>query len=523
MQNNKSMIPSHQTKFISFILGFVSALILLCFVWISDDAFITLRTIDNWVNGFGLTWNISERVQSYTHPLWMFLLSIIYFIVRDGYFASIIASLSISFIVIRVYIRQFLGYPFLMFAGWGMLMLSKAFLDYSSSGLENPLTHLLFILFIIIVLGEKNDFFTVCLIAGLSATNRMDSILFFIPTIGYLFWTKNRSIRGFFLLIAGFTPFILWELFSVFYYGFPYPNTAYAKLNSGIPNVLLFKQGVLYYLNSLKWDPITLLTITLSIGLAFVRGEVKTKLLALGIMLYGAYVIYIGGDFMSGRFFSAIFVAASYLLLKLIQPIKHNYQLIFVSLLICTGLGNYENLQYFYISPLNLQDYSSSQFIDNQSLISDERRYYFHATSIFSIDKSLKMPKHAWVDRGLAYNLEGTPVVIEDTVGMMGFFAGPKVHIIDTNALCDPFLARLKMNAENWRIGHFMRDLPNGYYETIKTQKNRIEDPNLSEYYEKLDFIISGQLFSRKRLVAIWEMNTGQYNYLLEAYYDQAQ
>ncbi len=45
----------------------------------SDDAYITLRTVDNFINGYGLTWNISERVQAYTHPLWMFLLSIYIF------------------------------------------------------------------------------------------------------------------------------------------------------------------------------------------------------------------------------------------------------------------------------------------------------------------------------------------------------------------------------------------------------------------------------------------------------------
>ena len=38
-------------------------------LWIGDDAFITLRVVDNWVNGYGLTWNISERVQAFTHPL----------------------------------------------------------------------------------------------------------------------------------------------------------------------------------------------------------------------------------------------------------------------------------------------------------------------------------------------------------------------------------------------------------------------------------------------------------------------
>jgi arabinofuranosyltransferase len=29
--------------------------------WLCDDAYISLRTVDNFVNGFGLTWNVAER------------------------------------------------------------------------------------------------------------------------------------------------------------------------------------------------------------------------------------------------------------------------------------------------------------------------------------------------------------------------------------------------------------------------------------------------------------------------------
>lgn len=43
--------------------------------WVGDDSYITLRTIENWLTGNGLTWNPGERVQTYTHPLWLFLLA----------------------------------------------------------------------------------------------------------------------------------------------------------------------------------------------------------------------------------------------------------------------------------------------------------------------------------------------------------------------------------------------------------------------------------------------------------------
>ena len=64
--------------------------------WVCDDAFITMRTVDNAVNGFGLRWNVAERVQTYTHPLWMMSLVPAYWLIRDAYITLIVLSLAAS-------------------------------------------------------------------------------------------------------------------------------------------------------------------------------------------------------------------------------------------------------------------------------------------------------------------------------------------------------------------------------------------------------------------------------------------
>jgi arabinofuranosyltransferase len=61
----------------------VCALVLFRHAWVSDDAFITLRTVRNLLQGDGLRWNLNERVQGYTHPLWMFLLALPYAFIPD--------------------------------------------------------------------------------------------------------------------------------------------------------------------------------------------------------------------------------------------------------------------------------------------------------------------------------------------------------------------------------------------------------------------------------------------------------
>lgn len=63
------------------------------FSWLSDDAFITMRSVDNLIHGFGPTWNIGERVQSFTHPLWMLLLTLVYMLVPNEVLTPVLLSL----------------------------------------------------------------------------------------------------------------------------------------------------------------------------------------------------------------------------------------------------------------------------------------------------------------------------------------------------------------------------------------------------------------------------------------------
>src|SRR5437879_502662 len=53
--------------------------VLLRNTWICEDAFITYRVSDNWIHGFGLRWNPLDRVQVYTHPLWLLCISAVHF------------------------------------------------------------------------------------------------------------------------------------------------------------------------------------------------------------------------------------------------------------------------------------------------------------------------------------------------------------------------------------------------------------------------------------------------------------
>ena len=86
--------------FIIFVGVFLNAF------WLGDDSFITFRTLDNFLNGYGLRWNIDERVQSYTNPLWMFYVLPFYAVTGDIYYAALIASLILASLMMYIVVKK---------------------------------------------------------------------------------------------------------------------------------------------------------------------------------------------------------------------------------------------------------------------------------------------------------------------------------------------------------------------------------------------------------------------------------
>ncbi|MEE9573969.1 MAG: hypothetical protein V3W20_13020, partial [Candidatus Neomarinimicrobiota bacterium] len=316
IKTQKNTEPLRNIIIITLIAFYV--LIVVISAWLSDDAYITFRTIDNFINGFGLTWNVSERVQVYTHPLWMFILSAFYFITREIYFTSITVSILISIgAVLLLFYKLSNSITNTIFISL-ILIFSKAFIDYSTSGLENPLTHLLIVVFFILYFNDEmgeNKLFKLSFIASLAVLNRMDIVLIFLPALLVIYFRGNKW-KGLLIAAAGFSPFILWEIFSLFYYGFPFPNTAYAKLNTGISQIELIQQGFHYFLYSFYLDPLTPIVLLAGLTIPLVSKNRTLLPLTIGIVLYIIYILNIGGDFMGGRFLSAPFLCSAIVISK---------------------------------------------------------------------------------------------------------------------------------------------------------------------------------------------------------------
>jgi arabinofuranosyltransferase len=502
---------------IAFFLAF--GIVVLRTAWLCDDAYITFRTVDNFINGNGLTWNISERVQAYTHPLWMFLLSAFYFFTKEIYYTSIILSVIASLLAVYFFAFHIASSRLTALLGMGIFIFSRAFVDYSTSGLENPLTHVILAIFLLIYVRsetfDSGKLFLLSMVAALGTLNRMDTFLLFLSPLAYVTW-KLRSIKGLTALTLGFLPFILWECFSLFYYGFPFPNTAYAKLNTGIAAGELTIQGLHYLTNSLTEDPITLLGIASGLVVPLILRNWKLVPVTFSIILYVLYVVKVGGDFMSGRFLTAPLFCA----LVLLSVVHFSSKLAIVSLVMVVGIGFLSPTP----PPLSGSDYGVTQDEDAMTGfkrshgITDERRFYYQHTGLlkaFEAGQRTIWPDHEWAAEGLIMKTRGKGLYICVSTGFRGFFCGSDNHILDVMALTDPLLARLPCaDARNWRIGHFERIIPEGYIETLLSGRNEIVDRNLASYYDKLTLITRGELFDGQRLRAIWNMNIGSSNQL---------
>ncbi len=483
--------------------------------WVCDDAYISMRTVDNFTGGYGLTWNVAERAQAYTHPLWMFLISAVYYFSHDAFLTLIVVTTVVSMIALCVAAWGVARTPAAAAAGLIVLMFSRAFTDFSTSGLENPMTHLLLALFMVVYLRRQwapGVLSLLTLLAALLSLNRMDLVLLVAPAVGWV-WLSLRSWKASLALIAGGMPLALWMLFSLFYYGFPFPNTAYAKLGAGVDALAMMQQSLNYYSHTLTKDPITLLVIVLGAGWPLLARNGKYGVLSMGIVLYLLYVVRIGGDFMGNRFFVAP------LFLSVLILMRYAGSLSAVSLVPATAALVLVSCCVSHVPILSGRDFGNKwENPISRYGICNERQYYYHSTGLLHWTPERLMPTNGWGESIVDYAMLGRPLIrVYGMIGFQGYLGGPKVILVDQLALSDPLLARLPaLSAQQLRIGHLERPIPEGYLETLMTGENRLQDKNLAAYYDKLQLVTRGPLLSWERLKTIWEMNLGKYEHLID-------
>lgn len=542
--------PSRRTATLLWALvvpGLALLYVLLANAWIVDDAYITFRSIDNLANGFGLRWNVDERVQVFTHPLWLLAIAALHALTGEFYLTALSACLACALLAIGAFAA--LQTDGLRRDAWKLplyalvLISSKAVIDYASSGLENALSYLIAALFaarLLVPAGRAAAALpTLVLLASLAFLNRQDTLLVYLPALCWWLAAHGRQAsRGDWrrAALAGL-PALAWLAFALLYYGSPFPNTSYAKLAAtGFPAGWRWRRGLEYLGDSLAWDAPLYALLAVGIALALLRRRPALLALYAGALAYLVYMVGFAASatHLSGRFAAlplflgaslfvhalasrraALGVAAALLVFDVLNP----------AAAFKFGTHLYDSQRSLFRGPPvgESQRLAARSHIDAKSFIYPD---YVPVLGNWRTGATYG-PDNLWYRGGLALRESSERVHLGgllhgEAVGYFGFAAGPGKLIVDRVGLTDPLLARLPAlrpeRMEEWKSGHFLRLVPFGYLESLTADANLVRDPNLHRVYDAIRRVARGPLLDGERLREIWRLNTGAYQPLIEAY-----
>lgn len=448
----------------NMVYGFLGVICLvfvyLCFQtkFVQDDAFITFRYVENFVNGNGLVFNIGEKVEGYTNFLWLILLSI--FAVMGMNMIDISQYLSVGFGVmtlimvfkistlIRLKSEEKAGkkvkaavnenpaklldlIPVILTAFVG------AFQYWSISGMETSMFVALSFLGIYYYLRDMDkpgvvyNYPVVLFLASLTRPEGM--YVFGIIILHKIVMTFMREKGGAIktllskdnLITYGVyvLPTLLFMLFRLSYYGYPFPNTFYAK--TGFSAVYL-ETGWGYF-----WD---FASGYLLWGIAFIaplillkRKEVfpQVSLLVMLYFLYTIYIISIGGD---------------------VLPLYRFF--FFVGPLVFILFGKVLTVVYFNIKQ-NITGGKPASAVAIVLIATCAYAYYNYSNQKEEIDQKMQLENGLvgkmkiageWFnnkqkEKGAVLNVGAT------TIGALSYYAGDQVNIIDMLGLTDEEVA----------------------------------------------------------------------------------
>ncbi len=286
-----------------------------------DDSYITYRYARNLVRGEGLVYNPGERVEGYTNFLWVLFSSAFLAVGANpfvgtraiGLIAFMLSALLCATSLVPLQRRR----PFLACAV-GVVLLVNVLPDgvasFAGSGMETP-----FVALCILLTGLLQHVFVPKtsrgrMLAGLAplaaCLTRMDAAVFVAASMlvvgieSLADETPPRRIatdlaHRYGIVVVGVGIWLLWKRA---YYGDFLPNTYYAKAG----NTLQLKAGLLYLEAFVSGSPYVLVLLPFAFAAATSvcpphhRSFARFSLI--GMSLYLAYVLKVGGDFMHYRF-----------------------------------------------------------------------------------------------------------------------------------------------------------------------------------------------------------------------------
>jgi arabinofuranosyltransferase len=512
--------------------------------WVAEDAFIDLRIVQQILAGHGPVYNLGERVEAYTNPLWVALLALLaapaklvpmagpaggerpwgtapleWIAVWGGLVPAVGGLLAAEVGAVRLARRLGLE-GFALPLGAVLFAAVPAGWDYVTSGLETGLTlgwlGLTFLCLCLIPPGgrpSRRRLGGAAVLAGLGPLIRPDLAVFggaFLLVLLLRAGWRPRLLGG--VLLAGSAVPLAYQIFRMGYFGALVPNTALAK-EAGMA---YWAQGWRYFVDFggayalwlplvpvLLWGLVPLSTALRrppgSPGSPEWRSEALVLLLLppAAALLHALYIVRVGGDFMHGRLllpslFGLLLPLAAAAGRRWWQPVLPLAALLPWAVVAglwlrppyfdagpdppqSVGRQGIADERGFYVRlsrrahPVTLADYGDASWTrDGQTL----RRRAGGAAEGGTGDGERGLLTWQAAAKGEPDAVGGAPlrplapdvpppvavVAVRHNIGLTGYAAGPRVHIVDRLGLGDPVAARLYL-ARRGRPGH-EKELP---------------------------------------------------------------
>jgi len=284
----------------------------------SDDAYISYRYAQNLARGEGLVFNPGERVEGYSNLLYVLLLAPLTRVARPDAIYPLSVGLNLLFaagawtVFSRLAARR-LGPERAALASL-LFGLCPALWLWTASGMETPLVLLLQIAVWERVdaaaHGEQVGWVGLATVAVLCVLSRADGFMVPVLAVAYLLATgrKREALVLGTALGATLAAVVSWRLS---YYGYPLPNTYYAKVSGPLGERIL--QGAMQLLSIILTAG--LLPHVAALLLAAAASAKRPRFeVALGIALL-AFWIYLGGDVFAERMLLILYPIGVLLLL----------------------------------------------------------------------------------------------------------------------------------------------------------------------------------------------------------------
>ena len=282
-----------------------------------DDAFISFRYAENLAAGNGPVFNVGERVEGYTTFLWVVLLSLGKLIGQDlVYFSRILGSIFAAVVLFLLFLsNRFNSQIDRPAAAIAVIFLGTCgvFAPWAISGMEVTLYTSLLLAAVLLHIrepggaGQTGQAVMVGIVCAVAALTRPEGLMLF----GIL-WLDQllRSLRGrdrsaYYMLGVFLLPYIPYFCWRFSYYGYPLPNSFYAKVGSTGAQVL---RG-LDYTSGFAWValPLLLLALPQLFSPAWWRRHERLRVIPVLCLAVICYTTMVGGDFMPAyRFFAPI-------------------------------------------------------------------------------------------------------------------------------------------------------------------------------------------------------------------------